>query len=305
MTVKITDLPADASPTTDDVIPVVDLATTTTKKATLASLPISTATQTALNLKANLADPTFTGTVTAPTISNTTITSTTANVTTLNLTNDLAIANGGTAASTALAAFDNLKQSATDAYVGAVELATTAEVQTGTDTARAVTPSSMQNGKIVTRTAVTTTSGTVVNVTSVPAWVKRITITLQGVSFDNTSTMLLQIGDSGGIENTGYVSSVSAVSTTPTMAITTSTAGFITTNSVAAANTVTGTLTITLVDSTNNTWACIGTLMNNGNTIVYHFSGVKSLSATLDRFTLTTTTGTPAFDAGTLNYAWE
>jgi hypothetical protein len=52
---------------------------------------------------------------------------------------DVAIADGGTGASTALAAFDNLKQSATDIYVGAVELATTAEASTGTDTTRAVT----------------------------------------------------------------------------------------------------------------------------------------------------------------------
>lgn len=53
---------------------------------------------------------------------------------------DVAITDGGTGASTALAAYNNLKQSATDTYVGSVELATSAETITGTDTTRAVTP---------------------------------------------------------------------------------------------------------------------------------------------------------------------
>jgi hypothetical protein len=52
---------------------------------------------------------------------------------------DVAIADGGTGASTALAAFDNLKQSSTDIYSGVVELATTTEASTGTDTSRAAT----------------------------------------------------------------------------------------------------------------------------------------------------------------------
>ena len=53
---------------------------------------------------------------------------------------DLAIADGGTGASTAANAFTALKQDATESATGVVELATTAEVTTGTDTTRAVTP---------------------------------------------------------------------------------------------------------------------------------------------------------------------
>jgi hypothetical protein len=51
----------------------------------------------------------------------------------------IAIDGGGTGGTTALAAFDNLKQAATDSYTGVVELATTTEASTGTDTTRAVT----------------------------------------------------------------------------------------------------------------------------------------------------------------------
>lgn len=59
---------------------------------------------------------------------------------------DLAIADGGTGASTAAAAFDNLKQSASETYAGVVELATTAEAQGGTDASRAITPSTLRDG---------------------------------------------------------------------------------------------------------------------------------------------------------------
>lgn len=58
---------------------------------------------------------------------------------------DLAIADGGTAASTASAAFDNLKQAATTSATGVVELATTAETETGTDATRAVTPDGLHD----------------------------------------------------------------------------------------------------------------------------------------------------------------
>jgi hypothetical protein len=51
----------------------------------------------------------------------------------------IAINGGGTGATSASAAFDALKQAATDSYTGVVELATTAEAQTGTDTSRAIT----------------------------------------------------------------------------------------------------------------------------------------------------------------------
>jgi len=58
---------------------------------------------------------------------------------------DLAIADGGTGASTASAAFTNLKQAASDTATGVVELATAAEVATGTDTARVPSVATMKS----------------------------------------------------------------------------------------------------------------------------------------------------------------
>jgi hypothetical protein len=69
---------------------------------------------------------------------------------------DLAIADGGTGASTAAAAFTALKQDASETATGVVELATVAEAATGTDTTRAVTPAGVAGGyihKVTTPTA--------------------------------------------------------------------------------------------------------------------------------------------------------
>jgi hypothetical protein len=57
------------------------------------------------------------------------------------LTTPLSVAQGGTGSSTGIVA-------ATDTTAGIVELATTAEVQTGTDTARAVTPAGFAAGSL-------------------------------------------------------------------------------------------------------------------------------------------------------------
>lgn len=53
---------------------------------------------------------------------------------------DVAIADGGTGASTAATAFTALKQAASDTDTGVIEIATQAEMETGTDVVRAVTP---------------------------------------------------------------------------------------------------------------------------------------------------------------------
>ena len=62
-------------------------------------------------------------------------------------------------------------------------------------------------GLLVSGTAVASTSGTSIDFTSIPAGVRRITVMFRGVSVSGTSSILIQLGDSGGIETTGYVSS--------------------------------------------------------------------------------------------------
>lgn len=98
-----------------------------------------------LNGVGNLADSgkqppngTIVGTTDSQILTNKTI-----DLSTTTLSGDVAVADGGTGASTAAEGFDNLKQAATDSYSGVVELATQAEVDAGTDTTRAVTPATL------------------------------------------------------------------------------------------------------------------------------------------------------------------
>jgi hypothetical protein len=153
---------------------------------------------------------------------------------------------------------------------------------------------------IVSGTAVSA-SGTSVDFTGIPSWVKRITVMLNGVSTNGTSNWLVQLGDSGGIETTGY--SARAITLTNNSSAT-STAGLISTVIVAAANATSGSIIISLLDSTTNTWVSQGNLLDPTN-YFHTASGVKALSATLDRVRITTVNGTDTFDAGTINILYE
>jgi hypothetical protein len=73
-------------------------------------------------------------------------------------------------------------------------------------TSNGTTWQSAQLNRLTSGTAQASTSGTAINFTGIPSWVKRITVMFSGVSTNGTSHLLVQIGDSAGVENTGYVS---------------------------------------------------------------------------------------------------
>jgi hypothetical protein len=134
--------------------------------------------------------------------------------------------------------------------------------------------------------------------TGIPSWVKRVTVMFNGVSTNGTSQIIVQLGDAGGVETTGYQSSSSN-----TADVVTSTAGivFCDGSATAAATLYTGVLTFVLI--TTNTWVADGSggsTANNGS-----ISGGKTLSGTLDRVRITTAGGVNTFDAGTVNILYE
>ncbi len=54
-----------------------------------------------------------------------------------------------------------------------------------------------------------TTSGTTHDYTGIPSWARKIHILLNGVSTNGVSPLAIQLGDAGGIETSGYQSTVS------------------------------------------------------------------------------------------------
>lgn len=231
-----------------------------------------------------------------------------ANVPVADLTGTLPVANGGTGQTTAATAFDALKQAATDTYVGAVELATTAEVQAGTDTARAMTPSSFRGGALVQGVAQNTTSGTSIDFAppsaGIPSWAKRITIMFSGVSTNGTSPILVQIGDSGGIETTGYESEAWYQNAAGAFLV--STDGFIIDTTNTASFTSSSRFGIMQIcNLSGNNWVYVANIFAAVHNSVSSCAGGKTLSGTLDRIRLTTVGGTDTFDAGSVNILYE
>jgi hypothetical protein len=125
---------------------------------------------------------------------------------------------------------------------------------------------------------------------------------LNGVSTNGTSILLVRLGDSGGVETSGYTSSSANVFAVNTANVVTSTAGLVI-DGAAATHTRCGHIFITNVSG--NTWIsshCVGTTDNGGGQVG---GGSKTLSDTLDRVRLTTVNGTDAFDAGEVNIMYE
>jgi hypothetical protein len=181
---------------------------------------------------------------------------------------------------------------------GAVTIAAPAVAGTNTLTLQAGTATNSMN---TLATAVASTSGTSINFTDIPAWVKRITVMFNGVSTNGTSSFLIQIG-SGSVTTTGYVAQAGFINTTGGASGANSTAGFIC-HEVAAADTRNGSIFITLLSG--NIYTCSGNLMRTSSNGVFMLAGAVTLGGTLDRIRITTVNGTDTFDAGTVNILYE
>lgn len=161
------------------------------------------------------------------------------------------------------------------------------------------------SGAFVSGTAQASTSGTSIDFTGIPSWVKRITVMLSGVSTSSTSNLLLQIGNTS-IVTTGYDSAAYSSNSSNTA----STAGFLlTAGNVVAACVYSGSIVLALTNSSTNLWVSSGVLTqstvpaSNGSGNVT--AGNKALSGTLDRVRITTVNGTDTFDAGSINILYE
>ena len=188
--------------------------------------------------------------------------------------------------------------SASTTVDGIVELATQAEVDAMTDTTRVIT---VNHNKIILGTPVAATSGTSIDFTSIPAGTRKITILFVGVSTSGTSNPLIQIGDAGGVETSGYLGAGWQFNVA---AVTNYTAGFGIPFAAAAA-VFHGTLTLYLQSSSAFTWVASGATARSDGQDMSVIAGSKSLSAALDRVRITTVGGTDTFDAGSINVQYE
>ena len=197
---------------------------------------------------------------------------------TTNVTGTLPVANGGTGVTTSTGS-------------GANVLGTSPTIASPTISGAVV--SAMASSVITSGTAVASTSGTSITFSSIPSWVKRITVLFNGVSTSGTSNLLIRLNS----EATGYTGQADSLDNSVA-----DTTGFLLTNSLTAANTSDGAVTINNFNS--NVWISTGIVRQISNRLAYSVGG-KTTSAVMSSIQITTLNGTDTFDAGSINILYE
>lgn len=146
-----------------------------------------------------------------------------------------------------------------------------------------------------------TASGSSVDFTSIPSWVKRITIILDGVSFAAAGFARFRVGTSSGLVTTGYSTQTNSITTTPAITSSSVTDGIGFFSTGAAAGTCTGRIVIENI--TGNTWVSSSMISRPADSYLLFSTGSIALGGTLDRVSVVATTST--FDAGTINVLYE
>ena len=141
-----------------------------------------------------------------------------------------------------------------------------------------------------------------IDFTSIPSWVKRITVMISGLSGSGSSDFLFQLGDSGGIEASGYAGCGSLIGAS-TAASTSYTTGFGFAAGGTTAKVWQGAIRFTNI--TGTTWVADGVFGRSDNNNTAQVGGGKSLTGVLDRVRITHVNGTDTFDAGTINILYE
>jgi len=194
----------------------------------------------------------------------------------------------------------NLKNpsSGSNNIVLAADGSTTITTLTGTT----ITGTSVRGG-ITSGTVVASTSGTSIDFTGIPSYVKRITVMFNGVSTSGTSNIQLQLGDAGGFETAGYNGAMTRSGASATATSQYPTTGFLLVNDLVAADVLSGVFTLPLIGS--NIWCGAHQLSEHASTAFFAGSGTKTLSDTLTQVRITTVNGTDTFDAGSINILLE
>lgn len=159
------------------------------------------------------------------------------------------------------------------------------------------------SGAFVAGTAVASTSGTSIDFTSIPSWVKRITVMFKDVSTNGSSNYLIQLGTSSGATTSGYLGTSTLSSAGGNGSANMST-GFLLNQSGQGAGCVFHGL-ITICSLGSNNWVAMGYCGESDAARGWTVGGSVGLAATLDRVRITTVNGTDTFDAGTINILYE
>lgn len=157
-------------------------------------------------------------------------------------------------------------------------------------------------GRMVLGTSQASTSGTSIDFTGIPSWVKKITVMFNGVSTSGTSSVEIRLGTSAGIQATGYSTYSFSVTSPSTVAYATSTTGVRAVGGAATDSRI-GSIVFTYFGS--NTWTSNGITTSTVASATVCNNSLVTLSDTLTQLRITTVNGTDTFDAGSINILYE
>ena len=159
---------------------------------------------------------------------------------------------------------------------------------------------------VVSGTSVASTSGTSIDFTGLPSWVKRITVMFSGTSLSASANYIVQLGTGATPTYTtsGYLSYCSYQGASNAVGNVSSTSGFVVAQA-GAANIIYGAMTIMNINS--NIWLAnhVTGINAAGTTYSGTGGGNVTLGAALTAVRITTTNGTDTFDAGSINILYE
>jgi hypothetical protein len=147
-----------------------------------------------------------------------------------------------------------------------------------------------------------TASGSSVNFTSIPSWVKRITMQISKVGFAASGSSVVQIG-SGSLTTTGYYSYTTYIDSTPSVSVGIPTNGFGTVATGASSATVVSSGVFVITNAGGNIWQYTSQIQRVGDGAIQFGTGSITLGGVLDRLSLVATTST--FNTGTVNIIYE
>lgn len=149
-------------------------------------------------------------------------------------------------------------------------------------------------------------SGTAIEYTGIPAGTKRITVMVVGLSTNGTSNVQVQVGDaSNGFATATYVTSYAKFANAGAVAAGAVTTGWIVHTAGSATAAVTGKLVIDLLIDGATTWVGSGSFARTDNGDFNISAGYKTIGAVIDRIRITTVNGTDTFDVGVVNVSYE
>jgi hypothetical protein len=151
-------------------------------------------------------------------------------------------------------------------------------------------------------TAQATTSGTAFDFTSIPSWVKRVTVMFNRISLSGTDHYLVQIG-SGSLTTLGYSSHAGYVVSDINAGSIGSTSGFVVWGGFASQVT-SANVSICLADSSSYIYTSSHSGSEPSGGAFKAGGGAVTLTGLLDRVRITRT-GTDTFDAGSVNILYE